>query len=232
MNYYSEHGLWNLTSTEAGVVEAGAVNAFVIKLNLKRMPTFYLINMILPIIIIGVLNILVFLLPAESGERVGYSITVLLAIAVFQTMASDKLPSVSRPEVSLLCIKLLIDLVLSVLVTTLTIVSLYFYDMPDSRKVPVCVQTICSVILCKRCCSKKSDDQYQEEIYEIYKIVNGQKITSSISLSNLHTSDVTVSENNDITWSDVGRCSDIVFSVFSLLAFIASNLTFVLIVMV
>lgn len=232
-NYYSEHGLWNLTSTSTGVLESDTVNAFVIELTLTRMPTFYLINMILPIIIIGLLNIFVFLLPAESGERVSYSITVLLAIAVFQTMASDKLPSVSRPQVSLLCIKLLIDLLLSVLVTTLTIVSLYFYDMPKSRRVPVCVRAICSAILCRRCCSKKSQDRYEkEETYEIYKVVNGQKITASISLSNHHTSEVTASENNDITWSDVGRCSDIVFSIFSLLAFFASNLAFLLLVKV
>jgi hypothetical protein len=31
----------------------------------------------------SILNVFVFLLPADSGERVGYAITVLLAIAVF-----------------------------------------------------------------------------------------------------------------------------------------------------
>ncbi|XP_062577786.1 neuronal acetylcholine receptor subunit alpha-6-like [Saccostrea cucullata] len=228
---YSEHGLWNLTATSVFVFKdtTNQINSMVIKLTLTRMPTFYLINMILPIIVIGLLNILVFLLPAESGERVGYSITVLLAIAVFQTIASDKLPHVSRPQISLLCIKLLIDLVLSVLVTTLTIVSLYFYDMPDSRRVPVCLQAVCRFILCKKCCSNKSEDKYDyEETYEIYKIENGKQITTSISLS-----DVRKSEKTDvINWTDVGRCSDIVFAIFSLLAFIASNVAFVLLVII
>jgi hypothetical protein len=47
-----------------------------------------------------ILNIFVFLLPADSGERVGYAITVLLAIAVFLTISSDSLPATSNPRIS------------------------------------------------------------------------------------------------------------------------------------
>jgi hypothetical protein len=71
----------------------------------------------------------VFLLPAQSGERVGYSITVLLVIAEFQTIASDNLPNVSKSHLSLLCIKLFVDMILSAL-GTLIIVTLYFYLIP------------------------------------------------------------------------------------------------------
>lgn len=198
------------------------------------MPEFYLINMILPVMTIGMLNILVFLLPAESGERVGFSITVLLAIAVFQTIASEKLPAISRPQVSLLCIKLLIDLCLSVLVTTLAIVSLYFYDMSDSRKVPDCLRAICKVILCKKCEKDKEKDKegYQEEeTYKIYQIIDGQQITASISISDNQSADDAGSKCMDITWVDIGRCSDIVFAVFSVLAFIASNVVFAVLAM-
>lgn len=233
---YADHGLWNLTDSSVTLTEDPAINliAAVIRLTLVRMPNFYLINMILPIVVTGMLNILVFLLPAESGERVGYSITVLLAIAVFQTIASEQLPPVSRPQISLLCIKLLVDLLLSVLVTTLTIVSLYFYDMPDSRKVPVCLRGMCNVILCRTCrSSRKEKDKYDyvEETYEIYKIVDGQKVTSSISLSDQRSSDEKESKSKEITWEDVGRCSDIVFTVFSLLSFVASNAVFAVLVM-
>jgi hypothetical protein len=49
---------------------------------IKRRATFALLNLILPIFTMGILNLFVFLLPAESGERVGYAITVLLSIAV------------------------------------------------------------------------------------------------------------------------------------------------------
>jgi hypothetical protein len=54
-----------------------------IYLKLKRQPMFFVLNLILPVCLMSILNIFVFLLPADSGERVGYAITVLLAIAVF-----------------------------------------------------------------------------------------------------------------------------------------------------
>lgn len=231
---YTEHGLWNLSGSEVGAHADAAANLVFlgIRLKLTRMPEFYLINMILPVMTIGMLNILVFLLPAESGERVGFSITVLLAIAVFQTIASEKLPAVSRPQVSLLCIKLLVDLCLSVLVTTLAIVSLYFYDMSDSRKVPGCLRAICRVILCRKCEKEKEKQECcEEETYKIYQIIDGQQITSSISISDQQSSDDTGSKCADITWEDVGRCSDIVFAVFSILAFIASNVVFAVLAM-
>jgi hypothetical protein len=47
----------------------------------------------------SILNVFVFLLPADSGERVGYAITMLLAIAVFLTISSDSLPAMSNPHV-------------------------------------------------------------------------------------------------------------------------------------
>jgi hypothetical protein len=38
------------------------------------------------------------LLPPESGESVGYSITVLLSIVVFLTITSNSLPGTSEPR--------------------------------------------------------------------------------------------------------------------------------------
>jgi hypothetical protein len=170
--------------------------------------------MILPIVFVGLLNILVFLLPAQSGERVGYSITVLLAIAVFQTIASDNLPSVSKPQLSLLCIKLLVDLVLSALVTTLTIVTLYFHHMPESRRVPSCFAAVTKFVLCKYCCEDKMQVTSEKHAFK-----NGKDAIESVSMKD---------NSCNIKWTDVGKCSDIVFAVFSLLTFLASNIVFLL----
>ncbi|KAK3107149.1 hypothetical protein FSP39_008161 [Pinctada imbricata] len=76
-------------------------------LTIQRESTFYVVGLILPITLLTMLNLLVFLLPVESGERISYSITVLLAMTVFLTIASDNLPPTSKPGLPLLCIKLL-----------------------------------------------------------------------------------------------------------------------------
>ena len=43
------------------------------------------------------LNTMVFVLPTESGERVGYAITCLLSLSVYMTFASEGLPDSSKP---------------------------------------------------------------------------------------------------------------------------------------
>lgn len=221
---YSPHGMWDLTDTfvDSHSDPQRQLTLINIVLEMKRISTFHLINMILPIVLVGLLNILVFLLPAQSGERVGYSITVLLAIAVFQTIASDNLPSVSKPRISLLCIKLLIDLVLSALVMTLTIVTLYFYHMPETRRIPSCIAVVTKFVLCKNCCSKPKRRKSKSEKYKESVVGNGFVIKESVSEDDSHQSTV--------TWTDVGKSSDIVFAVFSLITFLASNVVFILVV--
>ena len=114
----------------------------------------------------GVLNLLVFLLPAQSGERVGYSITLLLAIAVFLTIAADNLPKTSFPTISILCLKLLVDMMISGLVILFTIVGLRFYHTDENKPVPRCVTAITRVLLCKSCCKQWEQKGYiQNKVY-------------------------------------------------------------------
>jgi hypothetical protein len=221
LHVYSPHGMWDLidTSVTSNVDAGRGLTLINITLVMKRISTFHLINMVLPIVFVGLLNILVFLLPAQSGERVGYSITVLLAIAVFQTIASDNLPNVSKPHVSLLCIKLLADLILSALMMTLTIVTLYFYHMPESRKVPSCIAAVTRFVLCKNTCRNKEKDRDQ-----LYITEHGIGKTESVLVNDC------CSFQAEVTWTDVGKTSDIVFAVICLLTFLASNIVFLVFV--
>lgn len=223
LHVYTAHGMWDLTDTSVAADSdpVRQLTTITIVLEMKRISTFHLINMILPIVLVGLLNNLVFLLPAQSGERVGYSITVLLAIAVFQTIASDNLPTVSKPRISLLCIKLLIDLVLSALVMTLTIVTLYFYHMPETRRIPSCVVVLTKCVLCKNCC-KPNKQKSKSEKYKESVVGNGIVIKESVLEED--------NQQSTVTWTDVGKSSDIVFAVFSLLTFLASNIVFILVV--
>ena len=61
----------------------------------RRRPMFYIINIILPVIFLSMTTTVVFLLPAEAGEKMGVSITVLLAYSVYLSIISDDLPQKS-----------------------------------------------------------------------------------------------------------------------------------------
>lgn len=60
-----------------------------------RRTSFYLLNLIWPGILIAVLASVTFLLPPESGERIGLGITNLLAMMVFLLLISESIPPTS-----------------------------------------------------------------------------------------------------------------------------------------
>ena len=92
----SKHGMRDVTGKHVELKRNQATRVKYI-FQLERKPQYVIINIILPISFLNLLNALVFVLPAESGERVSYSLTVLLSIAVFMTIVSDIPPRTSEP---------------------------------------------------------------------------------------------------------------------------------------
>ncbi|XP_078595917.1 neuronal acetylcholine receptor subunit alpha-10-like [Branchiostoma floridae x Branchiostoma japonicum] len=64
-------------------------------LQLERRSFYYMFNMVLPCIILMILNVFGFYIPPNSGERLGFFITILLALVVFLQVLSDSLPKTS-----------------------------------------------------------------------------------------------------------------------------------------
>ena len=89
----------------------------------------------LPILFLCILNVLVFFLPLESGERVSYAITVLLSIAVFMTIVSDTLPKTSEP-LPLISYLLMISLIISSIIAVITIFNLRLFHKKSDTVVP------------------------------------------------------------------------------------------------
>ncbi|XP_033741331.1 neuronal acetylcholine receptor subunit alpha-7-like [Pecten maximus] len=154
---------WTLTGTSVEALSSASASYLDFTINLARKPGYFLVNMIIPILILGMLNGLVFLLPADSGERVGYAITAFLTFAVFLTMVSDNLPKSSEP-MSLLCFFLTLMLIMSALSTVITIMTLRVYHQDDDSPVPMWLKHVVAFITCRKC--KKWCGQKLEAIEE------------------------------------------------------------------
>ena len=83
----------HLADTVDGVTHYFPQLAFTICIS--RRPTFYILNRILPVTCASFLVVTVFLLPVESGEKVSYALTELLALAFLLTLITNYLPSTS-----------------------------------------------------------------------------------------------------------------------------------------
>ena len=66
--------------------------SIIITLQLERRSFFYMFNMVLPCIILMILNVFGFYIPPDSGERLGFFMTILLALVVFLQVLSSSLP--------------------------------------------------------------------------------------------------------------------------------------------
>jgi hypothetical protein len=104
-DFYIPNGEWDLDQTNAlahhhgsslgGKTFALSVTMVEFQLRLRRRWAYCVITIICPVIMLSILNMLVFLLPCDSGEKMTLAITGLLAFTVFLSMVDDQLPETS-----------------------------------------------------------------------------------------------------------------------------------------
>ena len=160
----AEHGSWTVVNTSAKVEDKSLVSKATFTFRLKRKPQYVIVNVILPILFLCLLNVLVFILPAESGERVSYAITVLLSIAVFMTIVSDTLPKTSEP-LPIIGYFLMIDLIVSALTSLCTVLNLRVYHKKDTDHIPNWLTRVYNILCCRRAASVEPNDQQKSEAF-------------------------------------------------------------------
>ncbi|OWF39305.1 5-hydroxytryptamine receptor 3A [Mizuhopecten yessoensis] len=88
---YVNH-VWSLVSTSLEVPDTNAGTAFHFDIVLKRKPTYFVFIIVVPSVILSVVTVAVYFIPAEEGEKIGCGMTILLTFMVFQTQMADYLP--------------------------------------------------------------------------------------------------------------------------------------------
>ncbi|XP_052784334.1 neuronal acetylcholine receptor subunit beta-4-like [Mya arenaria] len=144
--FYFPSGSWDLVETKAESELDGYIVRF--DITIRRKPKFVIVNVVLPLMFLSVLNICVFLIPTESGERISYCLTVLLAIAVFLTLVGDSLPKNAEP-MSYYSFYLLSVLVISATVTVFTILNLRMYYADQKNEVGTFWRKFANIMECK-----------------------------------------------------------------------------------
>ena len=105
LDYYVPNGEWTLKDTKTGTytkLEALANVGFrnfttsmiAFRLHLERKPGFMILNIVAPAILLNLLSLLVYCLPADAGEKISLEITVLLSYTILILMVSEITPRV------------------------------------------------------------------------------------------------------------------------------------------
>jgi len=104
-------------------------------ITLRRNPVYFILNVFLPIVLLSAMNIFVFILPVQSGEKASFVITVFLSLAVFLTIVSSNLPENSE-NVSILNVYVFMNTLLSVIIAMVTIAQIRLFHRDPQIPVP------------------------------------------------------------------------------------------------
>lgn len=174
-------------------------------LSFTRLRPFYVINLIMPAMILSVCMILTFLLPTECGERLGYSMTILLSYTVLLTITADMMPTTSKetPYINLYLLILLIMCAVVVLNVVLSVKMFYLESKP-----PKWLQALgrkLEIVVFFQCCRRK--EKVTPLDYD--KVEN---ITKSLDRKEKMTSQTDLRDDSDdqeeVTWQMLATIQD------------------------
>lgn len=100
LDFYTKNGEWELLSATGMQSDDKArggesFSGLTFRFHLRRRPLFHVLNTMFPVALMALLIPLTFKLHVDSGEKIGYSLTVLLAYAVYLSVISENIPSTS-----------------------------------------------------------------------------------------------------------------------------------------
>ncbi|XP_071173686.1 neuronal acetylcholine receptor subunit beta-2-like [Mytilus edulis] len=202
MGEYTSNALWTIESTSQNVDNTGSRSVITYSLNIKRKPSYYVSTIILPVVFLGILNILVFVLPADAGEKMSYSITVALGFMVFLTLVSTQLPA-NSDNISMLSVYIQIQICLGIFALVVSSIQLRIRHRDPNREPNKTYKYLVS--FSRRCC--KSENQVQS--------VANKQTKENIDLDErVHAFD----------WNDVSSAIDFISFWFFTVIFVLSTL--------
>lgn len=195
---------WNIVNTTLSCTER-ILSLCVLEITLCRKSDYFVYTVLLPILFMVVVNPLVLILPYQSGERTSLSITILLAFAVFMTLVTSTMPR----SLSKLSSLIFTTMVFSTAILLINIVILRLYHKEETDPVPKYLQRMLTKATCK--CKNKSVKS--RKVYVQKEHNNKQEDVRE-------TKDCWCKEEGNITWQQVGKEMDCLFTVFSFLAIV------------
>jgi hypothetical protein len=138
-HYYNKNEVWGILSTTAYLhkIEGGPVDMgrlLIFKMVLQRKSFHAVTSTLLPVNILSVLNLFCFLLPIESGEKMGFCMSIFLSFAVFLTTMNESLPK-SSDKVSYFTIYIIAQFIISGVTVVLeaTVLLVHFHSKTSTE---------------------------------------------------------------------------------------------------
>ncbi|XP_045211041.2 acetylcholine receptor subunit alpha-like [Mercenaria mercenaria] len=155
---YSDNGEWKVSNSKMSVPTVNSQSQIEISITIDRRPLYFAFNIITPIMVLVILNGMVFWLPVESGERIGFSVTCFLSFVVLLNMIMDLMPKSSSP-IAYICFYTVCMMVFSGLNTALVILQMRMFHKPETDEVPSFIVSYIRFMKCQTCKRNTNKDK-------------------------------------------------------------------------
>ncbi|XP_060588577.1 acetylcholine receptor subunit delta-like [Ruditapes philippinarum] len=223
IRYWANNSRWEF---QKSIIHSYAIrdgpSGLVLTITLKRRSEFYIIYIVVPLVFLGGMNNLVFYMPASFGERTSVAITAFLSFAVYMQIVNNNVPQSSSP-IAYIYYYLMFLLLYSSYITFACIVSMRIYDRKG--KVPVFTKylVICLKCMCfRRMCKKRKVKDLKPKLPDCTMETNidGEESygdeCKQVKSKDEHANE---QENDEITWTIVGKTFDMYCSGFNFLIY-------------
>lgn len=224
MEFYEENAEWTVESTSSDSYDKKNVSFVEFTIQLKRIPTYYVINLIAPVILLTLVNVCVFILPAESGERVGFSITCFLSFVFLMNIFMGFIPS-SSVDLAYLCYYTFIMMIFSCGMSLATVFTLWIHFKSENTdsKVPVVLFGFIYLLKCR--CFYFTSPKRRNKVSDVVpiKLVPADSIWDEKYFDPDYIPEDEARDKEpewEVTWKDVASVMDIFF----LLGFLAGQI--------
>lgn len=224
---FRANSMWRLKSSNVYANELPNFStAATIMLNLERRSEFFVVYIIVPLLFLGALNICVFFMSSDSGERHSVAITALLAFVVYMSEVNSVIPQSSEP-IAYIYYYLLFLIIYSSTIMILCTCSMRLYEKTGT--VPDNIKCFLNIARWGRCSKHIFCRKTKVKSVSHVSLDRPDSPADSI-MKKEDTLDKTESETSDsrrqeLTWRDVGKIFDKACVVVLMLAFIIFSTT-------
>ena len=219
LSAYRGEGTWNVTDHYISNQNSPNVT---ITYHLKRNPRYMIVNFLVPLFVLALLNPLVFLLPANSGERIGYSVTIMLALSVYMTLLEEYLPK-NSDRIPLITYIIMIWYILGAVTVSVLFISARIYNRSIGKPIPRFLQVFVLVIrrlFCINCTCRHEVITNEDETVawlDEQGDSNGEQKSENadekIAIKN-RTKTTKAKCHKPISWHSVSKALDLLFMTF------------------
>ncbi|XP_070541271.1 neuronal acetylcholine receptor subunit non-alpha-2-like [Ptychodera flava] len=102
VSFLLKHTEWDIVGSSSSMlyiysdIDDSNWTAVDFTLHLKRKPLYYIVNIISPSIVLAVLTLFVFFVPCDAGEKLSFSVSIVIATSLYSVIVSDIMPVTSE----------------------------------------------------------------------------------------------------------------------------------------